>query len=104
MPRLTPGRGPSSRPGPLCAVEETPSQKLDSLSRNRRWSLASNIPARQFQAGRPIEKPIPKTKTKKNEQTRRQIYNRTTLGEKGGLDGIERALYNRYTRFTGTNH
>src|ERR1700730_13865475 len=85
MRRLTPGRGPSSRPGQLCAVEETPSQKLDSLSRNRRLSRASSIPARQFQAGCPIEKPIPKTKTKKNEPTRRQIYNRTTPGEKGGL-------------------
>ena len=86
MRRLTSGRGPSSRPGPRCAVEETPSQKLDSLSRNRRLSRVSSIPVRQFQAGYPIEKPIPKTKTKKNEPTRRQIYNRTTPGEKGGLD------------------
>src|SRR5467141_1108354 len=86
MRRLTPGRGPSSRPGQLYAVEETPSQKLDSLSRNRRLSRVSSIPARQFQAGCPIEKPIPKTKTKKNEPTRRRIYNRTTPGEKGGLD------------------
>src|SRR6267378_3978297 len=85
MRRLTPGRGPSSRPGQLYAVEETPSQKLDSLSRNRRLSRVSSIPARQFQAGCPIEKPIPKTKTKKNEPTRRRIYNRTTPGEKGGL-------------------
>src|SRR5713226_6873090 len=85
MRRLIPGRGPSSRPGQLYAVEETPSQKLDSLSRNRRLSRVSSIPARQFQAGCPIEKPIPKTKTKKNEPTRRRIYNRTTPGEKGGL-------------------
>src|SRR6267378_3267618 len=85
MRRLTPGRGPSSRPGQLYAVEETPSQKLDSLSRNRRLSRVSSIPAKQFQAGCPIEKPIPKTKTKKNEPTRRRIYNRTTPGEKGGL-------------------
>src|SRR6266403_2819040 len=85
MRRLTPGRGPSSRPGQLFAVEEIPSQKLDSLSRNRRLSRVSSIPARQFQAGCPLEKPIPKTKTKKNEPTRRQIYNRTTPGEKSGL-------------------
>src|SRR5260221_1581901 len=85
MRRLTPGRGPSSRPGQLCAVEEIPSQKLDSLSRNRRLSRVSSIPARQLQAGCPLEKPIPKTKTKKNEPTRRQIYNRTTPGEKSGL-------------------
>src|SRR6266404_4256504 len=85
MRRLTPGRGPSSRPGQLCAVEEIPSQKLDSLSRNRRLSRVSSIPARQFQAGCPLEKPIPKTKTKKNEPTGREIYNRTTPGEKSGL-------------------
>jgi integrase len=53
-------------------------------------SRVSSIPARQFQAGCPIEKPIPKTKTKKNEPTRRRIYNRTTPGEKGGLGRVLR--------------
>ena len=85
MRRLTPGRGPSSRPGQLCAVEETPSQKLDSLSRNRRLSRASSIPARRIQTGCPIEKPILQTGTKKNQPTRRRIDYRATPREKGGL-------------------
>jgi hypothetical protein len=71
--------------GSSTLLKNPPSQKLHPLSRNRRLLCVSSIPARQFQAGCPIEKPIPKIKTKKNEPTRRQIYNRTTPREKGGL-------------------
>src|ERR1700675_3063793 len=68
MPRRTPGRTPSSRPGQLYAVEEPPSQKLHPLSRNRRLPCASSIAARGIRAGCPIEKPIPQSGTKKISQ------------------------------------
>src|SRR5579863_2215523 len=93
MPRLTPGRGPSSRPGQRYAVEEILKPKLHPLSRNRRFSCASNISARRIQAGCQIEKPIPKTGTKKNKSTRRPIDNRATLREKGGLGASSHCVH-----------
>src|SRR5882724_3438311 len=85
MPRPTPGRTPSSQLGQLCAVEETLSQKLHPLLRKRRLPCASSIAARRFQAGGPIENQYRTPKQRKNEPIRRQIYNRTTPREKGGL-------------------
>src|SRR5260370_42682181 len=88
MPRPAPGGTPSSQLGQLCAVEEPPSQKLHPLLRKRRLPCASSIPARRFQAGGPIENQYRTPKQRKNEPIRRQIYNRTTPREKGGLEGV----------------
>src|ERR1700741_232260 len=85
MRRLTPGRGPSSRLGQHYAVEELPKPKTPPLAAKQRLPCASSIPARRFQTGCPIEKPIPKTGRKKNEAARRSIDNRATPREKGGL-------------------
>src|SRR5260370_18221578 len=94
MPRPTPGGTPSSQLGQLCAVEEPPSQKLHPLLRKRRLPCASSIPARRFQAGGPIENQYRTPKQRKNEPIRRQIYNRTTPREKGGLghDSVENLI------------
>src|SRR6267154_773831 len=86
MRRLTPGRGPSSRPGQLYAVEEPPSQKLHPLSRNRRRPCASSHSSKRIRTGCPIEKPILQTGTKKNQPPRRRNDSRATPRENGGLN------------------
>jgi transposase len=58
------------------------------LSRNKRLPRASSIPTRRIQTDCPIEKPTPKTGTKKNEPTHRPIDNRATPREKGGLAAL----------------